>query len=81
MLWLKNGKWVQARPPKMQVVSTVGAGDTLVAGLCWGDMQQMDESELITFATALSALAVTQIGVGVTDKQQVSNLQKQIKFI
>ena len=80
VMWLNNGKWLQAQPPKMQVVSTVGAGDTLVAGLCWGHMQEMPKPELMTFATALSALAVTQIGVGVTNKQQVSELQQKIKF-
>ena len=80
-MWLNNGKWLQAQPPKMQVVSTVGAGDTLVAGLCWGHMQEMPKPELMTFSTALSALAVTQIGVGVTNKQQVSELQQKIKFM
>ena len=77
VMWLNQGQWLQATPPKMSVVSTVGAGDTLVAGLCWGHMQQLEKSELISFATALSALAVTQVGVGVNDINQVRTLQKQ----
>ncbi len=77
VMWLNQGHWLQASPPKMSVVSTVGAGDTLVAGLCWGHMQQLEKTELISFATALSALAVTQVGVGVNDINQVRTLQKQ----
>ncbi|GAM60583.1 1-phosphofructokinase [Vibrio ishigakensis] len=61
VMWLNKSEWVQSKPPRMQVVSTVGAGDTLVAGLCWGQMQQMPKTELIRFATALSALAVSQV--------------------
>lgn len=61
VLWLENGEWLQAKPPKMSVVSTVGAGDTLVAGLCWGHMQSKPKTELLSFATALSALAVSQV--------------------
>ena len=64
----------------MQVVSTVGAGDTLVAGLCWGHMQQMEKTELLTFATALSALAVTQVGVGMSNRKQLETLQQQIQL-
>jgi 1-phosphofructokinase len=64
----------------MQVVSTVGAGDTLVAGLCWGHMQEMPKVELLTFATALSALAVTQVGVGLSDAKELAALQKEIQL-
>jgi 1-phosphofructokinase len=80
VMWLNDNEWLHAKPPKMQVVSTVGAGDTLVAGLCWGHMQEMPKVELLTFATALSALAVTQVGVGLSDAKELAALQKEIQL-
>ncbi|MGD8170491.1 1-phosphofructokinase [Vibrio sp. TRT 21S02] len=80
VMWLHDNEWYTATPPKMDVVSTVGAGDTLVAGLCWGHMQAMEKSNLLSFATALSALAVTQVGVGVNNINQVENLQNKINI-
>ncbi|NOH61380.1 1-phosphofructokinase [Vibrio sp. RE88] len=80
VMWLNQNQWIQAQPPRMDVVSTVGAGDTLVAGLCWGHMKSMTNTELLSFATALSALAVSQVGVGVPDIKQVHTLQEQIKI-
>jgi 1-phosphofructokinase len=80
VMWLHNNEWLHAQPPRMEVVSTVGAGDTLVAGLCWGHMQDMPKEELLTFATALSALAVTQVGVGLSDAKELATLQQQIQL-
>ncbi|USD62607.1 1-phosphofructokinase [Vibrio sp. SCSIO 43140] len=80
VLWLENGEWLQAKPPRMSIVSTVGAGDTLVAGLCWGHMQSKPKTELLSFATALSALAVSQVGVGVSDVNEVLSLQQKIEL-
>jgi len=81
VMWLNDNKWLQAQPPRMDVVSTVGAGDTLVAGLCWGHMQEMPKEKLLTFATALSALAVTQVGVGMSNAKELATLQQQIQLI
>ncbi|WP_117235074.1 1-phosphofructokinase [Vibrio maerlii] len=75
VMWLNDNAWLRSQPPRMDVVSTVGAGDTLVAGLCWGHMQQMPKSELLRFATALSALAVSQVGVGLTSQQELESIQ------
>ncbi|MDE1253386.1 1-phosphofructokinase [Vibrio aestuarianus] len=80
VMWLNQNQWLHAKPPRMQVVSTVGAGDTLVAGLCWGHMQNMEKTQLLTFATALSALAVTQVGVGMSNPEQLETLQQQIQL-
>ncbi|ABM05235.1 1-phosphofructokinase [Psychromonas ingrahamii 37] len=80
VLWLNQAGWLKSTPPKMEVVSTVGAGDTLVAGLCWSELNQWDKSQSLSFATALSALAVSQVGVGVEDIDQVEALQKNIKI-
>lgn len=77
VMWLHEGEWISARPPKMKVVSTVGAGDTLVAGLCWGHMQELPKESLIRFATALSALAVSQVGVGLTSQQELDEIKSQ----
>jgi len=76
--WRSDEGWLSATPPKMEVVSTVGAGDTLVAGLCWGHMQDWPKSQILGFATALSALAVAQVGVGVPDVAEVTTLQHEI---
>ena len=84
VMWFGNNEqnkteWIYSQPPKMHVVSTVGAGDTLVAGLCWGHMQQdWDRSQILSFATALSALAVSQVGVGVPNVEDVKELQQQV---
>lgn len=80
VMWLNQGQWLHATPPTMSVVSSVGAGDTLVAGMCWGHMQNMPKLQLITFATALSALAVTQVGVGIRDQHALTELQNQIQL-
>jgi 1-phosphofructokinase len=80
VLWLDKAGWLQSQPPKMSVVSTVGAGDTLVAGLCWGELQQWPKAQKLSFATALAALAVSQIGVGVEDINQVIAVQEQVKI-
>lgn len=77
VMWLNQGKWLRAHPPRMNVVSTVGAGDTLVAGLCWGHMQLMPKNDLLRFATALSALAVSQVGVGLTSQEELENIKQQ----
>ena len=83
-MWLGNNEqaqpeWMYSQPPKMNVVSTVGAGDTLVAGLCWGHMQlDWGRSQILSFATALSALAVSQVGVGAPNVEDVKELQKQV---
>ncbi|HHX8508820.1 TPA: 1-phosphofructokinase [Vibrio diabolicus] len=77
VMWLNQGKWLRAQPPRMNVVSTVGAGDTLVAGLCWGHMQLMPKNDLLRFATAFSALAVSQVGVGLTSQEELENIKQQ----
>ncbi|OAN17744.1 1-phosphofructokinase [Photobacterium jeanii] len=78
VMWLNHEGWLAAKPPKMEVVSTVGAGDTLVAGMCWGHLNQFNKRDTLEFATALSALAVNQVGVGVEDLERVKQIAQQV---
>lgn len=80
VLWLDKTGWLKSTPPKMQIISTVGAGDTLVAGLCWGALNRWDKAETLSFATALSALAVSQVGVGGADLSELTELQKKVQL-
>ncbi|MGF1689730.1 1-phosphofructokinase [Photobacterium kagoshimensis] len=80
VMWLDQNGWLSAQPPKMNVVSTVGAGDTLVAGMCWGHLNQWNKEQTLTFATALSALAVAQVGVGVNNLEQVEQCMEQVQL-
>ncbi|WP_035016802.1 PfkB family carbohydrate kinase, partial [Enterovibrio norvegicus] len=57
---------------------TVGAGDTLVAGMCWGELNQWPRKQTLGFATALSALAVTQVNVGIENMNDVDALKAQV---
>jgi len=83
VMWLSRDStglavWRYAKPPKMDVISTVGAGDSLVAGFCWGAMQAWPAQQTLCFATALSVLAVSQVAVGVNDLSRLTDLQSQV---
>ncbi|MBW8191581.1 1-phosphofructokinase [Neiella marina] len=62
------------KPPVVQVHSTVGAGDTLVAGLAWGWLNDLPFEQTLKKAVALSAWAVTQHGVNVPDEMRIQAL-------
>lgn len=70
----------RCQPPKVDVVSTVGAGDTLVAGIAWSWINQLPADYGLRKACALSAWAVTQHGVSVPDASQLAELAEQVQL-
>ncbi|MFQ0998614.1 MULTISPECIES: 1-phosphofructokinase [unclassified Gilliamella] len=80
-LWVtKNEAWL-AKPPKCHVVSTVGAGDSMVAGLMYGLMTNRSIKDTLVFASSVAALSVGQAGVGISDCQIVNNMLEKIEII
>lgn len=79
-LWVHQQGWLTSQPPEVSIVSTVGAGDSMVAGLCWGELQQWDKAQTLSFATALATLAVKQIGVGVSNNETLLTMQNRVQI-
>ena len=68
-VWLSDEAVIQAQPPKCEnVVSTVGAGDSMVAGLIYGLINGLPQKDTLAFASAVSAFAVSQSNVGISDR-------------
>lgn len=80
-LWVtKREAWL-AKPPKCKVVSTVGAGDSMVGGLMYGLLNNKSIKDTLVFASSVAALSVEQAGVGVSDRQAVTNMSEKIEII
>ena len=80
-VWLNSEGVLQAQPPRCEnVVSTVGAGDSMVAGLIYGFSQGWSKKKTLSFASATSALAVSQSNVGISDKQALEQILAQVKL-
>lgn len=80
-VWINSEGVLVARPPRCEnVVSTVGAGDSMVAGLIYGFTQGWDKAQTLKFASATSALAVAQSNVGVEDRSAVDALSNQVEI-
>lgn len=74
-LWLNSEGVLQAKPPRCEnIVSTVGAGDSMVAGLIYGFTQGFSKEKTLRFASATSALAVSQSNVGVSDRTALDEI-------
>ena len=71
---------MQAQPPKCEnVVSTVGAGDSMVAGLIYGLINGFSQQETLAFASAVSAFAVSQSNVGISDRTLLDPILNHVK--
>jgi 1-phosphofructokinase len=76
--WYSPGTALHATPPKVSVASTVGAGDSLLAGMLHGLLTFDVPETTLRRATAIAAMAVTQIGFGITDDAQLESLQSGV---
>lgn len=76
--WYSADTALHATPPKVTVASTVGAGDSLLAGMLHGLLNGDTPEQTLRRATAIAAMAVTQIGFGITDEAQLETLQSGV---
>lgn len=76
--WYRPGATLHATPPKVEVASTVGAGDSLLAGVLHGLLSGDAPEQTLRRATAIAAMAVTQIGFGISDDAQLARLESGV---
>lgn len=76
--WFSPGTALHATPPKVNVASTVGAGDSLLAGMLHGLLNFDLPETTLRRATAIAAMAVTQIGFGISDDAQLARLESGV---
>ena len=61
MLYGRRGKEIhRMKPFSVEVKSTLGAGDTFKAGCVYGLLHGMQDGDLVRFASACSAIAISR---------------------
>ncbi|MCS4309872.1 1-phosphofructokinase [Pseudomonas sp. SJZ103] len=76
--WYSRAPTLHATPPKVTVASTVGAGDSLLAGMLHGLLESEAPERTLRRATAIAAMAVSQIGFGISDAEQLARLESGV---
>jgi 1-phosphofructokinase len=69
---------VTARPPSVEVKSTVGAGDAMVAGIVAGQLRNLPLAACARLATAFSLDAITHLGSGLSSPEVIETLMEQV---
>ena len=77
-LFLTQEKRYKTPGLKVEVHSTVGAGDAMVASVVYGMEKGLETEEVIRLATAVSAGAVSTIGTKPPKLSLVEELKKQV---
>jgi len=78
-IFAEGDTFIQALPLKIDVLSTVGAGDAMVAGLIVGTLNGESLIERAKLATAFSTCALTKLGVGRTTRDRVLSVVGDIR--
>lgn len=78
--WFSRDAVLNALPPQVTVASTVGAGDSLLAGMVHGLLVGEPAPQTLRRATAIAAQAVSQIGFGINDRAQLARFETQVRI-
>jgi 6-phosphofructokinase 2 len=73
LLVTPNGHY-QCRPPKVKVMSTVGAGDSMLAGLLFALVNGYAEPDILAYGVAAGTAATLHPGTGLCDKEDTERL-------
>lgn len=69
---------VRARPPRVEVVSTVGAGDAMVSGLVSARAEGLPLADAARRATAFSVGAITRLGAHLPPRAELGAFAAQV---
>jgi len=74
ILLVSDGKAYQAVPPKVEVVNTIGAGDSSVAGFIYGLSKGDDLKEALIWATAAGTATTLRRGTALATREDVEKI-------
>ena len=80
ILLVSEGKVYQAAPPKVEVVNTIGAGDSSVAGFIYGQVSGMDLQESLILATAAGTATTLRGGTALAQKDDVERIAPAVEL-
>ena len=70
---------INIKPPKVQVKSTVGAGDSMLAGIVFGLLNKMALKECLQYGIACGTATTLNVGSALCEEKDVQKLLKIIK--
>ena len=68
----------RAKSPRVEVKSTVGAGDSMVAALACGTQLGLTDDQRLKLAVAISAASVMCTGTQAPEAETIKNLYHQV---
>jgi 1-phosphofructokinase len=77
-IFVEGDETVWAVPPEVEVKSTVGAGDAMVAGIVAGKIGGLPLAETARLATAFSMTAISYIGSGLPSVEAVMQARAKV---
>lgn len=79
-VFLNKDKIIKVKPLKVDIKSTVGAGDAMVAGLAIGMEEQMSVEKKVKLAAAASSASLIEDGTEMGKKEKVYRFQDKIEI-
>jgi len=70
-----------ARPPDIEEVSAVGAGDALMAGALWAWEQNLPTEEILRWATAAGTATATEDGTAIPSWERIKQVYERVQVI
>jgi len=77
-IFVEGNETFWAVPPAVEVKSTVGAGDAMVAGIVAGKIRGLALAKCARLATAFSVTAISHIGSGLPSIEAVQSAKEQV---
>jgi 1-phosphofructokinase len=78
-LFVERDNVVLATPPTIEVKSTVGAGDAMVAGIVTGTLRGLDLAARARLATGFSLGALGEVGPHLPSQEQIASLAEHVQ--
>ena len=79
-IFLNKENTIKIEPLKIDVKSTVGAGDAMVAGLALGLVQNLPVEEMIKLAAAASSASLINNGTQMGKQEEVEHFKQEIEL-
>lgn len=79
-LYINKDEIIQSIPSNVELNTTVGAGDAMLAGLIVGSLRNLSNKETLKLATAYSMSAVETVGPYLCSNEKINNYYKNIEI-